>query len=247
MDHKIQAFGACMIGGFPHGYDHSCFHLAVEQLRAKTKDNVITSIFTLGGFPVTRVIKHLPTKCLASQPDIVVLQFGASDLIVPLRHPNHRSNGASVHRQVKSRIANLSDRIQWHLRGTLNEFLKGTSVTTPELYLQTMDHIIRSVADHDAVPVVLSPFVFGDHYSDRIARDCVPRLQRITLDVPRARFVDVYSVLNRHPRHRMLLCDGTHLSLEGQAVVGECLSHSLTHILQDQSAEASRRPIDPLI
>ena len=240
MDHKIQAFGACMIGGYPHGYDHSCFHLAIEQLRAKTTRTLVTSIFTLGGFPVTRVLKHLPTKCLANQPDIVVIQFGATDLIVPLRRRHHRSNGASVHHLVSSRKAHLGDRINWHLRGSFNEFYQRPPVTTPEVYLQTMDHIVRSVSDHGAVPVVLSPFVFGDHYSDRIARDCVPRLQRLTLDVPKARYVDVYSALNQQPRHRMLLCDGTHLSLAGQAVVGDCLLASLSHILQEQNGQTKR-------
>lgn len=80
MDIKIRAFGACMIGGFPHRYEDSCFHLAMERLRKESAHHLIPSIYTFGGFPVTRIPKHLAARCLAANPDIVVVQFASSDL-----------------------------------------------------------------------------------------------------------------------------------------------------------------------
>ena len=133
MDFKIRAFGACMIGGFPHRYEDSCFHLATEAL------------------------------------------------------------------------------------------------------LETMDRMVRMISDIHALPVVLSPFVFGAQRSNRIARGCVPRLRQIVAAIPGAHYVDVYSVLDQYPRREILLADGTHLSLKGHAVVGECLAPVLAEIVRDQA------------
>jgi len=235
MDFKIRAFGACMIGGFPHRYEDSCFHLATERLRKATGHHVIASSYTLGGFPVTRVLKDLPSRCLASQPDIVVLQFASSDLIVPVRRKHHRHQVDSVGRKVSSASANVVHQLRWGVRGILGDLLQLPPVTAPEIYLETMNRMIRAVAEKPAIPVLLSPFVFGGHRSDRLARECAARLRQVVAVIPSAHYVDVYTVLNHRPRHQMLLSDGTHLSLQGQAMVGDCLFAALAKIVRAET------------
>jgi lysophospholipase L1-like esterase len=241
MDLKIRAIGACMIAGFPHRYEDSCFHLAMERLRRETGHNLISSIYTFGGFPVTRVLKHLPSRCFATKPDIVVVQFASSDLIVPVRRKHHGSKVSSVDRKVSTAPASTAHQLRWSLRGIIGDLLRLTPVTPPEIYLDTLGRIVRAIAGHQAVPVVLSPFVFGDGRSDRLARACVPRLQQVVAAIPNARYVEVYSALDKYPRRQMLLGDGTHLSLRGQAVVGECLFTALAMIIRDKNP-ARHRP-----
>lgn len=120
------------------------------------------------------------------------------------------------------------------MRGTIGDVLRLAPVTNPDIYLETMNQIVRAISEHQAIPVVLSPFVFGGQRSDRLARACVPRLQKVVAAIPRAHYVDVYAALDKHPRRRMLLADGTHLSLEGQAIVGECLFAALAKVIRDK-------------
>jgi hypothetical protein len=238
MDLKIKAFGACMIGGFPFRYEDSFFHLAVERLQKETSLQLIPSIFTFGGFPVTRIIKHLEPRCLTDHPDIVVIQFASSDLIVPVRRNHHDNHISSAHRKVSTASPSLADRLKWFARGTIGDALQLSPVTSPEIYLKTMETIIRTIANHGVIPVVLSPFVFGGRRSDRLARRCSPHLQSVVANIPGAWFVDAYSALNQHPRHRMLLRDGSHLSLAGQQVVGECLSSVLRQAIHARTKTA---------
>jgi len=51
--------------------------------------------------------------------------------------------------------------------------------------------------------------------------------------IPKAVFVDAYTALNEHPRSRMLLRDGSHLSLEGQSVVADALFPHLKNLLDN--------------
>lgn len=235
---RIRAFGACMIGGFPHRYEDSFFHLALERLKAETTHEVASSLFTLGGFPITRVPKHLAARCLAAQPHIVVLQFGASDLIVPIR----QARGATarrtpVPRQVRPQPPQWQHRLKWRLRALLGDALQLPPVTPPDVYLATLTQLARSLVAHRVTPVVLTPFVFGGRRSDRFARSCAGRLPALLAAVPGALCVDAYSALNRAPRNEMLLADGTHLSLAGHRVLGETLWPHLLRLVTAQSPE----------
>ncbi len=232
MDCHIRAFGACMIGGFPHRPEDSFFYQAIERLKKQSVHKIITSQFTFGGFPVTRVPKHLKPRCLDFHPNIVVLQFGTSDLIVPLRRHHHHGS-KPVHRKVSTANPVLTDRLRWQAQSLVGNALGLAPVTDPDVYLQTMEQIVRALAEQNIIPVVLSPFIFGGKRSDRIARDCALKLKQRIEQVPKAVFVDAYTALNQHPRSRMLLRDGSHLSLEGQLVVADTLFPHLKKLLDN--------------
>lgn len=212
------------------------FHHALERLRRESAPNLIPSLFTLGGFTVTRVPKHVDSRCLAAHPDIVVLQFASTDLIVPIRRKRHRDgSSAPVPHDPAAHPATGIDRLKWQLQELIGAALQLPPVTPPEIYLETMTALARTFLEHQIVPVVLSPFVFGGRRSDRIARDCAARLQQALAALPPAVYVDAYSALDRQPRHRMLLGDGVHLSLEGHQVVAAALFPILKNIVENQA------------
>ena len=232
MDCHIRAFGACMIGGFPHRPEDSFFYKAIECLQKQGGQKPITSQFTFGGFPVTRVPKHLRLRCLDFHPNIVVLQFGTSDLIVPIRR-HHHHDSRPVHRNVSIANPVLIDRLRWQIQSLVGDAFGLAPVTDPTVYLQTVEQIARSLAEQNIIPVVLSPFVFGGRRSDRIARDCAVKLKQRMAQVPKAVFVDAYTALNEHPRSRMLLRDGSHLSIQGHLVVADALFPHLKNLLDN--------------
>jgi lysophospholipase L1-like esterase len=226
-----------MIAGFPHRYEDSLLYYALERLQRESTHNIIPSTFTLGGFPITRATKYLQPKCLAEQPDIVVVQFASSDLLVPIRRKNtHRSRSSPpTQGNAPANPPNLFHWLKWQLQGCIGDALKLPPITPPELYVETLNQLARTLLDHQVVPVVLSPFVFGAQRADRFARHCNEQLQELFAALPKAVYVDAYSELNRHPRWRMLLFDGYHLSLEGQRVVGEALFTRLKNIVKNQA------------
>ena len=228
----IRGFGACMIDGYPHQPTDSFFHLAVIRLRQETKRPITTSMYTLGGFPIPRVPKHLASKCMVFHPNIVVLQFGATDLVVPLRRKKNRdgTTAAAFHGR-SAAPATLMSRARWQFQGLAGDMLKLEPVTPLEIYLETMAGLVRTLLENNIVPVVVSPFVFGGRRSDRNARYCAGRLQELLATLPKAYFVDAYAALDRQPRHQMLLADGGHLSLAGQQVVADELLAVLKRIV----------------
>jgi lysophospholipase L1-like esterase len=107
-----------------------------------------------------------------------------------------------------------------------------------------MEYMVRAVAANHAIPVVISPFVLGAQRSNRIARRCVSLLEKRVAAAPDACYVAAYPALDRLPRRQMLLQDGSHLSIQGQAVVAECLWPVLTRVLREQREKiAARAPV----
>jgi hypothetical protein len=169
-----------MVGGFPHRPEDSFFHHAIERLRVETSHQLIPSLFTMGGFPITRVPKHLEPRCLAAKPHLVVLQFGASDLIVPLRRNHHHhsssSSSSSAQRKVSALPPSLFHLAKWQLHGLVGDALSLKPVTGQEIYLATQIELVTTLLKHQVTPVVMSPFFFGGRRSNRLARECTQRL-----------------------------------------------------------------------
>jgi lysophospholipase L1-like esterase len=223
-----------MLKGYPHRQEDSFFQLALGQVASTVATPVVSSLYTLGGFPITHVPKHLARHCLDAKPDVVVIQFASSDLVVPLglrRKLRGRKRKATVD-PVVVESPTLRNQLIWYLQGLVGDKLQLKSVTAPEVYITTMLQIIQTFLDHHIIPVVMSPFVFGSRRSDRFAQECSVVLHQAMTTLPQAAFVDAYSVLNRHPRHKTLLADGTHLSLFGHQVVADALLPSLKSTLQ---------------
>ena len=214
-----------MLAGYPHRPENSFFHLALEQLREASPCQITTSCYTLGGFPITRVPSHLACRCLSANPNIVVVQFASSDLIVPLRRKRGCQNNGShaAPRKVSSESPSLMDRLIWQVQGLVGDGLRLKPMTPPAVYLETMGEITQTFLAHGITPVVMSPFVFGGRRSNRFAGECNVTMKRSLAELPEAVYVDAYSTLARHPLHQTLLADGTHLSLLGHQIVATTL------------------------
>ncbi len=229
----IRGLGACMLGGYPHRHEDSFFHLALEQLRGESCCQITTSSYSLGGFPITHVPKHLTPRCVAANPDIVVIQFAASDLIVPLRRKRSRrkKDPHLAARTVSNQLPNLGNRLFWQIQGLVGNALRLRPVTPPAVYLETMRQIVQTLLDCRIIPVVISPFVFGGSRSNRFACESNQHLQQSLAKLPQAVYVDAYPPLALHPRHRTLLSDGTHLSLLGHRIVAGTLFPQLKSLV----------------
>ena len=228
-----------MIGGFPHRQEDSFFHHTLRRLEHVAGCVLVPSIYTFGGFPVTRVPKHFKARCLDTHPDIVVLQFATSDLVVPVRHDGSGSRPAN--HQVTVAAPRLVDWCRWQAQGLVGDVRRLKSVTPLETYLETMVQIVDTLLAHQIVPVILSPFVFGAGRSDRLARVAAGRLQTLLTVLPGAVYVDAYSALAGRPRRDMLLKDGSHLSLAGQQVVADALVPGLETALHHWRKSGSGR------
>jgi lysophospholipase L1-like esterase len=233
-----------MIGGYPHRQEDSFLHLALEHVLKESNRKIVISSYTLDGFPITRVPKHLGSRCAAANPNIVVIQFATSDLVVPLRRKRNRHSGgiSAAKRTVSNKPPNLTNRLVWKFQGLIGDWLRLSPVTPLKVYLETMQGIARTLLDHGIIPVVMSPFVFGGTRSDRFARACNLRLKQSLATLPQAVYVDAYSNLDRHPRHRMLLSDGTHLSLSGHKIVADVLFPLLQSIVNHLPAAPQADP-----
>lgn len=236
-EYHIQGLGACMLVGFPHRQEDSFFDLALAQLRADSPSQITTSCYSMGGFPITRVPRHLNARCLKTNPSIVVIQFASCDLIVPLR--KNRSSGSSP-RKVSCEPPNLINRLIWQVQGLVGDGLQLEPITPPAVYLATMAQITQQLLDHGVTPVVISPFVFGGRRSDRIAEECHAKLHE-SGELHPTEYVDAYSALAQHPRHQTLLADGTHLSLTGHRIVAGVLFTKLKSLVNRLSDEARAR------
>jgi lysophospholipase L1-like esterase len=235
-----------MIGGFPHQPENSFFHHALSQLRSATPHQLVPGIYTFGGFPVTRVPKHLKARCLDTHPDIVVLQFASSDLVVPI-HREHRTNSNLVHRAVSVQMPTTVDWCRWQLQGLLGDLRRLEPVTPLETYLATMEQIAGTLLEHGITPVVLSPFVFGAARSDRLARAATRQLSAPLSARPGIFYVDAYAALDRFSRRQMLLKDGSHLSLAGHRVVAEALVPHLKNALLSREPKPSPATAPPAV
>ena len=81
------------------------------------------------------------------------------------------------------------------------------------------ERMIATCKAEGSLPIVLSPFPFGQRYKDRNAREYRDLLKALTVreGVP---FVDCYELLGGYPRSQVLLADGMHLTEFSHSLLG---------------------------
>jgi lysophospholipase L1-like esterase len=237
----IGGFGACMISGRPH--DHGgFFQLACEEIAARSKGSVTSTLDSFGGFPAPRAAKYLQTRVLKSKPDFVIIQFGSTDAACPFRSgPLFRSaykkkpkteakNGVQ---DAQSKPATTWSYVRWYLSAIIGFAFQVPPITPLPEYLAAIDDIIDQCLAAGTIPIVLTPFVYGSPYSTRSGVRYAKALRRLVARKTGAIFVDAMLPLLSKPRSEVLQNDGFHLSKIGHALVASAIAEAVCKNLQE--------------
>jgi hypothetical protein len=232
----VVAFGACLIGGHPFPEEDGFFRLAVRDAAAETGVNIRHSITSIPSITAAKAVEMLAEKALSQNPDIVVFQFGQTDARVPTRGLLREVLGPSVvskqHVVVEDRPARLKNRIVWFLRGCAGLALGAHAITSRADYRRSISQLVDGVVLSGAYPIVFTPFIQGcflpDAWAQCYSRDLVNDLGGRT-DVC---VIDGWSLLSRHPRNKMLLHNGVHLTRQAHALLAQSLKTALVNRLR---------------
>jgi hypothetical protein len=237
---RLKGFGACMISGYPHECE-GMFEIACELIEKELACAVTSFVVSLGGFPAPRAQKYLANKVLDCNPDYVVFQFGTTDAQRPIRkyrpalsigedHPrrpgmdhSRRRPPITYHRKPATALS----RIRWELISLLG-FLKRSEPITPlPRYIAAVEQMMLQCRGAGAVPVVLSPFVYGSRYTMRNAISYAGALCDLRVTMPDVILVDCIDLLTKVSKSRILMHDGVHLSGYGQEMIGYAIARSI--------------------
>ena len=238
MNLSIAGFGAGMMTGFPLPSEPGFLHRAVQPLLASGQFNVVFDIVDMGSVTAHQAQRQLARKVLAQRPDIVVLQFGSTDVGTPLRNGFGRHHlfkkVSHVRERVYARPSDPLHLLEWHLHGLASELLLIRPVTSLKNYLNAHLGMVYECRVAGSAVVVVSPFVMGTGRSNRFARLYTAAL---SAQLPRSAgiyFLDAHAVLSQCPRRKMLLGDGVHLSALAHQKLGSALASVLAEAARQQ-------------
>jgi lysophospholipase L1-like esterase len=235
-----------MIKGPPMAPEVSFFNRLVSYL-AELRP-IEAKLVSLSGFPIERARNHVAKKVLSHHPDYVVVQFGSTDAIAALRRfvlerlgmgrkpAVERGLAAPTNRPEIWREANTLDVARWFVRGTVARCLGVPSRTPREVYRQSMSAIASELLAGGATPLILTPFRFGDawsdHYSEQFAQD-VEQLAETMGFVA----VNGQKALRQYPARKVLLANGYHLSAFGHEVIAKELFRAISKVLPPKTCQ----------
>lgn len=247
----VMGYGACMIDGYPFSPEVGFFVHATDALAEASPEPIERRAVSLGGFPVTRVVKHFEPRIISAGPAIVVLQFGSSDCVMPLsdrgpvrflkrllhalRRPKPKScstgaSSSSLSTRDELHPPTMRDRIRWHMASAIGLVTPLKPRTEIEQYLAAMRQMIERCITDDIRVVVLSPFPFANRHCGLSAEYFSHRLAELCRNYEKATFVDCLSPFIGLPKERVLLSDGMHLSIEAHRILGTVVSEVLKSI-----------------
>lgn len=220
-----------MTNGYPLAPDVS-FPARMRSLRIRGQLPEVTT-FALGGFTAERAAKWILQKSHAHPADFTVIQLGSTDASVPVRtrfrRPSKQPASSSLNPPVPvpSGGSGSSDPpapsgwfsgFQWFCEGIIRGLFGLQPVVPADDYARAVSRLSEEISKHSTT-LVLSPFVMGDFYSNRHARNHSSELRQILSGIPGVIFVDAFDVLMAYPRKQVLLSDGFHLSSFGHEVI----------------------------
>jgi lysophospholipase L1-like esterase len=226
----IMGFGACMIAGYPHETG-GLFEIACRQIEKRLSRPVRSTVTSLGGFPAPRPAKYLKRKALDSKPDYVVIQLASTDAQCPVRSENRPTSSiptrkASTDRSYHRRPATTISRLRWELVSLIGHLRKIEPITPLPLYVSAMERIVKDCKEAGAIPVVLSPFVYGSRYTTKAATRYANALRELS-EGQNVILVDCVQALAKAPKTLVLQHDGFHLSPVGHHLVGLAIAQSI--------------------
>ena len=244
-----------MITGYPHE-SSGMLEVACRWVEKRLSRPVQSTIVSLGGFPAPRAEKYLKTKVFDFGPRYIVIQFGATDALCPIRagsRPTDRGTELSTDRNSKSSAAlgaasyhgqpaSVLSSLRWQIASLIGRLRKIEPVTPLSSYIAAIERMVGDCRSAGITPVVLSPFVYGSRYTMRRAIPYVDALHELQSRAQDMIFVDCATLLANFPKRMILQNDGFHLSRAGQKLVGEAIGQAIVEdIIADQGAGHARR------
>jgi hypothetical protein len=243
---RIAGFGACMISGHPHrsgGLFEAACRFVEEDLQRPVRSNIVT----LAGFPAPRSAKYLKQKVFDSEPDYIVIQFGATDASCSLRKQS-RSPRKSVKSSTTlgsttelNRPATVFTLLRWEIASVLGFLWKPQAVTDLSMYIAAIEGMVENCISAGITPVVLSPFVFGSRYTTRNAIRYADALHQLHSRIENFILVDCNRLLAKFPRRTILLKNGFHLSVSAHELIGQAIGKAIVADIKAKSASTQAR------
>ncbi|MBV9559781.1 MAG: hypothetical protein JOY90_04855 [Bradyrhizobium sp.] len=241
---RIAGFGACMIRGYPHDSGGMC-DVARAAVEKELSRPVRSTVISLGGFPAPRAEKYLKRKVLSGfNPHYVILQFSSLDAQCALRRGNRTAPDRAHSRPApnedlgyQGRPASTLSLLRWEVATLIGHLRRAEPITPLPLHLAAMERMAKDCRAAGAMPVVLSPFLYGSRYTARNAIGYAKALQ----DLAKAQgiiFVDCMHALRSKAKRQILQHDGFHLSLIGQRLIGQAIAKAIVaNVTGQQNAE----------
>ena len=238
---RIAGFGACMISGYPHD-SGGFFATTCELIEKKVQRPVHSKVVALDGFPSPRAEKYLERRILGFNPHVVVIQFASTDAQCPLREQGrpslssgHSSSSPSLRSSSSKKDATVARQrqpatplgsLRWEAASLIGYVRRIDPITPLPLHLGAFERMTDACKAAGAMPVVLSPFVYGSRYTMRNAVTYAAAMQELARQKHFV-FVDCLRPLGTQPKSVILQQDGFHLSLKGHQIVGEAIAEAI--------------------
>jgi hypothetical protein len=219
-----------MISGYPMAPEVSFFNRLVGHLAATRP--VEAKIVSLPSFPIDRARRHLAKRVLSWHPDYVVVQFGTTDagavlqrylikrLGIGKKSLTERGLSALSNRPGPWRAATFADMARWFVKGAIARLLRVPPRTSREIYCQSASAIASEIMASGARPLLLTPFCFGDAWSEHYAKQFSEDLEQLAR-TKRFLVVNGLKALRKYPHRKVLLANGCHLSSFGHEVIAK--------------------------
>ncbi|QAA34760.1 MULTISPECIES: SGNH/GDSL hydrolase family protein [Clostridium] len=235
---KIVGFGACLIEGFPHESNVSFFNQLLDSLSSKNNiyDNEIVS---LGGFPITRAKKYLDKKVIKVKPDIVILQFGTTDVDIKIKKTlSRRFNLKYSSSNIDMKLRNVErlnysyfNRFKLLLKSFIKhlvaKILRVEPVTNIKDYIDSMEEIITSLNSHGIKVVVLAPFIQLDYLTNVRINRYIDKLSDLLKKNNNFYLVNCNSELLKQEKSEIFIFDGIHFTEKGHSIIASKISEVL--------------------
>jgi GDSL-like Lipase/Acylhydrolase family len=251
---RIAGFGDCMMSGYPHKAG-GFFETACRLIERNLSRPVRSTTVSLAGYSAPRAEKYLKSKVLDFTPDYVVIQFASTDAQCPIRRANRNPNPASSSKaddysaalSYHSKSPMVFSPLRWEIVSAIGYLRRIDPITPLPLLLATMRRMAEACAAAGAIPVVLSPFVYGSRYTMTHAVAYTTALRDLA-EAQQMTFVDCVDLLRSQPKSLILQYDGFHLSPRGHELVGQAVAQSIVADFKSDTVSSSgARLSDPTV
>lgn len=239
---SVLGFGACLITGYPLPEEAGFFGMAVKRAAVELNRGIDHKIVTITSCTAPKAVTRLAEDVLPQRPDIVVFQFGQSDIKVAVKRLWREVTGQQRSPKepvlVTEKPLRLNHRIDLFLRACAGLALGARPYTLRDDYRQSIAKMVETVVSAGIYPIVFTPFVFDNFLSDAWGRCYSRDLVDDFAGRDDVCVINGWEALAGHPRPRILLHDGMHLTRLGHQILADRLRMELVECIKLRRVQA---------